>query len=547
MKNKFTGLLLIFVLAFAAVLSGCSLFPRNMEAYLNKSVCTITYADGTKDEITTESYISAFNSYGYSLVQNGTSYEDAKEQTLDVLINRYVLLNNAQKVIELDDDDKKEIYDDAFTSLKSNLNSYVSTIRTEWKLDEPISNEEESEDVVLYKPFENVAEVVLVDGEYKIKLKDTTENVQATNFASLDAVVNEFKAYSLTEDGTKNSEVRKEAYRRLIAQLKRNEEGRNLSKDADSILKRYAEKLYKNAEENLYITKMEEYYKVDGTYSTITVAQLLNKYKTLVLQSKFKYNDDSDAFNTAMLGSLADVNYFVNKDYFYVSHILLKFNETQQKEYDNLEAELNAGYIQRTEYNSRLKELVAQIKSSPRDAEGKLDTETKVSANQVLTSLRMDLDAAHTDSEKAEIFRNYMYMYSEDPGTQNAEYPYVIGVNDSKMVESFTDASRELHEEGTFGAISGLVASQYGVHIIFYEGGVENLFEVSDVSTFALKDSDVVKLTETLLNPLNNKTVFDKVFALLSNDNYSIFENMNLNILKKDLKIEKHASVYKDM
>ena len=101
MKKKLTGIIICFALAFSCLLSGCSLFPRNLNAYLNKSVCTLTYTDGKTEEITTESFIGAFNSYGYSLVQNGTSYEDAREQTMDVLINRYVLLHHAKQEIEL--------------------------------------------------------------------------------------------------------------------------------------------------------------------------------------------------------------------------------------------------------------------------------------------------------------------------------------------------------------------------------------------------------------------------------------------------------------
>ena len=63
------------------------------------------------------------------------------------------------------------------------------------------------------------------------------------------------------------------------------------------------------------------------------------------------------------------------------------------------------------------------------------------------------------------------------------------------------------------------------------------------MENFKLDLSDIEKLTSAKLSVLNNKTVFDKVFETLSNDNYSIFENMNLNVLKKDLKIEKHKSV----
>ena len=115
------------------------------------------------------------------------------------------------------------------------------------------------------------------------------------------------------------------------------------------------------------------------------------------------------------------------------------------------------------------------------------------------------------------------------------------------MVESFTDAARKLNEDGVFGALSGIVPSEYGAHIIIYLGKVENLFTISDVSTFNLIESDIEKLTETKLSPLNNKTLFDKIFEQLSEDNYSIFENMNLNVLKNKCKIVRHESVYMNL
>lgn len=548
MKKKFTGIVLCLLLSFAFLLSGCNLFPKNMTAYLNKSVCTITYKDNTKDEITTESYINAFNSYGYSLVQNGTSYEDARKQTIDVLISRYVLLHHAKEVITLTDEDKKEIYDDVYTSLKSNLDSYITEVRKDKELEGPTNPEaEEDEDVVVYNAFVPKAEVVLVDGEYKIKLLDTKDEKQTTNFASLDKVIEQFKNYCLTDDGTQNLEIRKEAYRRFLSNLKKNEEGLNLSTNYNDILKRYVDKVYTNVEENFYVSNLEEYYKTDEGYSTISVRQVLNKYKSMMLQSKFKYEANNSNYDKAMLESFKDVYYAVDDNYFFVSHILMKYDTAQQAEYDALKDNYDKGYITKAYYEQKLVELSNQINAKVRNSEGKIDETQTVSAVKVLSDLNKDLASKNTNDQKAEVFRNYMYMYGEDPGTQNAEYAYVIGKETSKMVESFTKASRELNDQGEFGAVSKLVPSEYGVHIVIYLGKVDNLFTIKDISTFELKDEDILKLTTTKLNALNNKTVFDKVFDLLSEDNYSIFENMNLNILKKDLKIEKHESVYNNL
>ncbi len=554
MKRKISSLVLCMLLAFVVILSGCDLFPKNYTAYLNKSVCTITYADGEKEEITTEAYINAFNSYGSSLVQNGSTYEEAAEQTIEVLINRYVLLNHAKSVITLNEDDKKEIYDDVYTSLKSNLETYETEVREKWDMDKPSSQEDEESEIVLYEPYVPTAEVVYIDGQYKIKLLDTTEDKQTTNFASLDAVIEQFKNYASYNDNTDNTKVRKEAYRRFLTVLKKNEQNLNLSTDYESILKRYVEKLYKSTEENLYITKLEDYYKTEEGYSTISVTQVLNKYKSLLLQSKFKYEANAENYDKAMLESFKDVYYVVDDNYFFVSHILMKYDETsntgelsQKQQYDNLKTEYENGYITKAKYEEKLIELANSVKAKIRNDKGEQTGET-ISASKVLADLTLDLKSANTNEKKSEIFRDYMYKYSEDTGTVNAEYMYIVGTETSQMVESFTEDARKLNEQGVFGSISTkLVASEYGVHILFYGGKVENLFTVSNVSTFNLTESDIEILTNAKLSALNNKTVFDKVFELLSDDNYSIFENMNLNVLKKDLKIEKHKSVYENL
>ncbi len=554
MKRKLSSLVLCLLLAFVVMLSGCDLFPKNYTAYLNKSVCTLTYADGKKEEITTEAYINAFNSYGSSLVQNGSTYEEAAEQTIEVLINRYVLLNHAKSVITISEDDKKEIYDDVYTSLKSNLETYETEVREEWGMDEPTSPEDEETDIVLYEEYVPTAEVVFVDGQYKIKLLDTTEDKQTTNFASLEAVIEQFKNFANYNDNTTNTKIRKEAYRRFLTVLKKNEQNLNLSTDYDSILERYVEKLYKSTEENFYITNLEKYYKTEEGYSTISVGQVLNKYKSLLLQSKFKYEANAENYDKAMLESFKDVYYVVDDNYFFVSHILMKYDETsvpgqlsQKQQYDNLKTEYENGYISKKVYEEKLVELANQVQAKVRNENGEQTGET-VSASKVLMDLTLDLEIAKTDEEKAEIFRDYMYKFSEDTGTVNAEYMYVVGTESSQMVESFTEDARKLNENGVFGSISTkLVASEYGVHILFYGGKVENLFTVTDVSTFTLNDSDIEVLTNAKLSALNNKTVFHKVFELLSEDNYSIFENMNLNVLKKDIKIEKHKSVYENL
>ena len=71
----------------------------------------------------------------------------------------------------------------------------------------------------------------------------------------------------------------------------------------------------------------------------------------------------------------------------------------------------------------------------------------------------------------------------------------------------------------------------------------DNLFEFTSEGTIDLVAnytengqpmSDILKLTEKKMNNLNNKTIFDLVYESLVEDNYSAFENINLETIKHD-------------
>lgn len=571
MKKKLSFFILCLMMSVTFLFAGCDLFPRNQEAYLNRPVATLEYKDGNKQDITTEQFISAFNSYGSTLVQNGTEMEDALKQTLNVLVNRQVMLNEAKQKVTLSDDDKLEVLNDVYDSLISNLQTFENEVEEEWEIAQTPAAEEETEETSnLYTPYTQTAKVVkviklgdaervedidyvLADGEivkeYRIQLIDNETERTFKNFADLEAVTTAIKnQYYNQQATTAQSRVKKEAFRRYIAVLKSNEKGLKLATDIDSVFARQAKKTFDNVEENKYITSLEEYYKSDSEYSTITVKQVLEKYKALMLSSKFTYENDYSAYQTAMLDSFKDVNYVTDNKFFNVSHILIKFDDAQKAEYDNLKTNLDNGSLMYQEYKNRMDELVAEIKANVMDTKtGEVVSERSISANKVLSNLQADLAKCTTDEQKTQVFKDYLYTYNEDGGIMNAEYAYVIGTEESRMVESFTNTSRDLHEKGVYGEISGLVVSEYGVHIIFYMGGINNQFEIDNAAEFKLADSDIEKLVSKKLNEFNNKTLFDKVFEQLSGDNYSIFENMNLNVIKKDVKVTEYPDVYKNL
>ena len=147
--------------------------------------------------------------------------------------------------------------------------------------------------------------------------------------------------------------------------------------------------------------------------------------------------------------------------------------------------------------------------------------------------------------------------FNEDTSFNNKEYPYVVGDEKSTMVESFTNAARKLHRPndenkevlGKIGDISGIVPSEYGIHILMYCGEVQNLFDINknNANEFELKNADVKTLYDTLLNACNNKTIFDKLYDEVFKDNYSVFESAYLQSLKQGSTIKIYKKAYKDL
>ena len=551
MKRRFKIVALLLVACMTFMLAGCDLFPQNTASYLNQIVITAKYEDGTEIKINRKDYLTAYNNYGAGLVNsNGYTEEDAKEATINALVNRKILLNEAKAIEGIVDDvesEKKELLYQTYEALIANAQDYESAIRSDWDMEQGEFDSSDVKSGTVYTPYQKKAEVVYdsTRNEYMIKkVEDNSTPARDRTFNSLEEVKTAF--YAETKNNSTDT-FAKEEYRRYVASLKNAQDSLGTKYTEDELVDQEIKRIYDNLEENEYITKYQDYKQFNDGYSTITVNQVLNKYEIMMSESKFIYDNNAETYKSDMLEKFENVNYFVDDEYFNVAHILIKFSDAQQAEYDELEklSENGQGGVISAEGKAkREQELYASIKGSTRDGEtGEITSEDSISASDILKEIEVALANAKTNDQKDEAFRNLMYKYNEDDGIMNADYAYVIGVNESKMVESFTDASRELHENGTYGAVSGLVQSEYGVHIIYYMGKCENLFEFTSEGTIDLVAnytengqpmSDILKLTEKKMNNLNNKTIFDLVYESLVEDNYSAFENINLETIKHD-------------
>lgn len=550
--------------------AGCDLFTRNNVAYYNQIVITATYNDGSKIEINRKDFLTAYYNYGSTLINSyGYTEEKAQEATVDALINRKILLKEAKSLagtedgasIELTTAEKKELLYQTYSSLMSNAREYESDIRDALNMPEPDTMEQETTtSAVKYEKYEKQARPVYVadesgeSGEYKILLLEDDETPKRDiEFVDQNAI---YEAFISETKNNQSDIIAREEYRRYLASLQSSQKLLGTNYNEEQLIKEEIKRIYTNLEENEYITKYQEYKQDNDGYSYITVNQVLEKYKAMITTAKFTYDNDLSSYNDDMLSDVSKVDYFVNDDYFYVAHILIKFDDEQSAKYEELETLSNNGQgyiISAQNYEEQKTALYAGLKANVRDLEtGEIVGSRSVSASEVLKEVQVALKNATTKEQKDEAFRQLMYKYNEDDGIMNATYPYVVGTENSQMVESFTDASRELNTAGTYGEISGLVESEYGVHIIYYMGKCTNAFEfgvdgtielranytIDDGTGASIPTSDILKLDETYLNNLNNKTLFDLIYEELATDNYSQFENMDLSTLKDKYGIE---------
>ncbi|MGI5841746.1 MAG: peptidylprolyl isomerase [Christensenellales bacterium] len=573
------ALMLMFLLSFSFILTGCTLFEKNLSKYYNTVVTTIHVSETEKIDITKRELITAFNNYGVNLVQqSGKTVEEAMRLTLNQLVNQKLLLREAGLLATYTNADKNKLWEDSTNSLNSFLKTYVEEVEKAWGIENAGAEEAKAEEsVVKYTPYSKKVELVRDGNKLLLRLlnqetEEQTEDLKYTQMQDVenkevivDALYNYLTAKTVFSSENENltpeekyqrqvARVNAEAVRRLANSLKQSEKGLRLSTDNASVIKRALERIYQNTLDNLKLNKISKIITPTIENSRVTVSAVLKQYESMLRQSYEKYSLNPSALDSEILSSFANVNYTNTTKYFFVSHILLKFTDAQKAEYTSIQERAKTGEISPLEKQMLIDQLIANIKAVVRDEEGKVVENTNIYSNNVLDEITRKLGAASTKEQKAQEFRNLLYKYNQDDGALNSEYLYVIGEENSQMVESFTKAARELHTAGEFGGISGLVPSEYGVHILFYAGKVTDTipFQISDIDNFSLQEEDIWQLNNTLLNPLNvdpsvDKTLLDKVFEKFVESSQTSDQAMYLNTLKQDMKIERFPQRYKDL
>lgn len=558
MFKKITAFL-ILVLCLILPLSGCSLFALDSYTYLNQTVVTINNPSNNNQlVIKKKDLIEAYRNYAQTLQQNGYTGQQAIEQIVQLLINKEVVLNEAERLIEeeeitVSNNDLNDMWTETYKAVIKNIADFENEIIKAWGLHIPsVLTEEEADENVYFEQYKAQAEIVKITNpnnsvEWKIRSLESQndfENELIYEFGKhIDSIFNEAK------NRVSSTNVTKEALKRYIKLLKSNEKGLNLSTEDNDVFKREVERIYNNIKENKYMQLYSEYFEVKNGYSIISVNQVLNYLSAQMLASYSKYSIDFDLYESDILSNRENAWYIMDDNYFYVSHILLSFSDEEKASITEAEESYKAGEISYQDYEN-VKQSVAENVIVKEYGEN-----TNLTPNQLLNSLKTNLNGKDK-AGKVEVLNDYIYKYSGDGGNKNATYEYIVGENNSQMVEEFTNAARELHNNGNgkFGDLSDLVVTEYGVHILVYLEPVENAFTIHSANNFSLTTGNteemeniIETLTTTKLSQLNERTLFDYIYEKLLSDKFSSFEGMNLSILKQNLDIKIYNKNYADL
>ena len=601
MKKKILSLVLCLFMC-VSVFAGCNLITRNDKKYYEAIVCTIDFKDGTKDEITKRELLMGYNSYGYNYVQNsGYTMQQAVEETLETIINQHITikaveeyydnLNKTNGKVEGDEgfqpllnaNEKTYLWDITYDAVYGNLKSYYLDIVD-------IKNGSEDQvtlDKSVFVPYEKkayleeVKETVTDEAgneqtkiNYVIKkktsattIRDTYEN-RGMDFEEKSFQEVMYNRLQTLANGTDASAKNwKSAINKYLSDVRKNYSYKKFAGDKECFIFEM-QRVYKILHDNYVVEKYETIYNKanyrDDNLANVTVDDVLKLYSSKVRTDYADYvlNKNTSGFESSILSDVASVDYvlqqndvanYVPANYFYVGYVKLQFNDAQKARLAYLQGEAKA-YMSEAEIKKEIDKLYGSVMATVRDEKTGEKTETTISAAQLLQNINYDVQNAgnfvgdeETDKfvlqDKAEAFRKYLYLYSDDDALKGAERNSVFGVRGDEVLAGSTFSGKEdvekailaLHQGGA-GSTSGVVRADDGVYVFFHAGNIENPIPVLDGKFDAsTREENILRLASTMLNIFDKKTIFDSLYETLTTDNFSVFENMNLQNLRSGL------------
>ena len=504
-----------------------------------------------------------------------------------MLLQRKVLLNDIQQKAEkegelgaknstykyqLNLNEYNEVVEECWDYIDKQLKTVEKEVKEEFDFDDDVFPEEE-EKKSEYSPYTPYEKKINVSGN-TVTRKQTVyvENIDgdepdADSLVLWDKEKKELSNYK--KPSYANSTIDRLVWSKYYTNLKNNEENKKVDDRSDeATFARELERVYKINLENKYLEKFQAMYNDSVGYDnngelTDEIKQkIIDKYTENYNKNKEVYDISKTAFYSKVTSTSDRANYvYYGEDEELITciHILVKLDQkTQIDKIKEIEADPQLTDEER-ETNADQYRDAASTYATERDAEGFEIEGKKVSVEEILNALQTKIDEATATYEKGtvlyaetaiKIFNEFMYKYNQDPGIANATFDYVVGTKTSPMVESFTNAVRDLHyNEGYVGAMSGAVLEENdnysGFHIVMYTGTLENTVNPQTLTV----DNVVEKLSGIKTSESFNQTMFEYYYDLVITEekDYNTHETNIVSTLLSGLEIKYYRYLYNDL
>ncbi len=548
--NKFSYLVLAVLVVTITVFSGCTLVTTNQQKYMSQIVASATSADGNyKVEVTMEEFLTYYSNYASSYIQNGMTNAEATEQVVNLIINRKLFVDylkdykdGDQSVYTLSNADINDVWTEVYNYVYEQLDSYENEVYDDWGIEnETSSNDaEESTDTEFVGRTQYEHEYTLVNGVLtKVENEDTVdEDVPlnpnpfksyfwqageegTTGFTSVGAVKSKLTEYS---DG-----LREEEMSRFVRDLRQAESYQNYEDTTSwAVFERELNRVYEIQLDNKYIEKYQEIF--EDNY-VLNGDDILSLYNSTIKSQMELYSNDLSAYNSAMGEDNSTVYYHPTQGWFYVSHLLIGFNDDQTALIDEWDSQVSNGIITQEERDANVEGLRSQLKATARDSDGN-ETDVTKSASEILSEVNSTLAVYGSDANaRINAFTDLIYKYTTEASFLTRDFDYAIPFDEAydTMVEEFANASREVQKQG-LSSVTGLVYTEYGAHIIMFTGVPQNASITGENTT--LQD-----LWNTPLKSSSDKNMLDLFAEQVTRNDYSVQQTHIINQLRDGMDI----------
>ncbi|MCL2228634.1 MAG: hypothetical protein FWC00_02265 [Firmicutes bacterium] len=588
---------------FASVaLFGCALFSQDVGYYQNRPVARVGTGVNAR-YIRMRDLVHGFNAFGHQFMQQGMTMAEAYDRTLEQLIDReFAYMLSRDMFGEPTERERNRARWIAHDFIERSMRQFENEVREQMGIvAEEIPGEPDPtvEPGVVFQPFDKYIYRPAGAGAFVLATERfRPEQDNQFSFAH-DPEHTQFFAHIRTPRGDNPQErtVTDRAFARLVRILRNNERGltfRGRYTQDNWVIIREIERVYERALMDIVVLRLQTAFELgvtngndfnaindlrynnfeaftavmqgncihhqsgencDGSHISCVVStqdyvdrlvrDATTMFREQIWNAKRLYDmgiSTRESMRQALLGGLGNVHWVprdIADEFFTVSHILLSFSDEDNARLRQINADFSANADTTTRDNA-IEGVRNGLLVQPINTETGMPDGPMMSAHDVMAEVNRLINIPGKSLQaRQNTFRDLIYRFGSDPGMQNPEFEYVIGIDRrtdqsefsneqdtmSQMVPEFTAASRELfnREGDSRGQVSDLVWTDFGVHIVMYTRNISDFIFTND-RIFLNNAANLEHYLHSTRTSYGNMTFFDAIIQRITRNAYETWE-----------------------